>query len=77
MIDAFNHDMPFDEFLVEQLAGDLLLQTEHQALNNRRLIATSFLALGIKIDAEQDPEKKTRPTLSMNNSIRWAGLFWA
>ena len=58
VIDAFNHDMPFDEFLVEQLAGDLLLQTEHQALNNRRLIATSFLALGIKIDAEQDPEKK-------------------
>ena len=58
VIDAFNRDMPFDDFLVEQLAGDLLEQTEQESLNNRRLIATSFLALGIKIDAEQDPEKK-------------------
>jgi hypothetical protein len=37
VIDAFNHDMPFDQFTVQQLAGDLLpTPTESQ------LIATAF-----------------------------------
>ncbi|MCH2612416.1 MAG: DUF1553 domain-containing protein [Pirellulales bacterium] len=58
VIDAFNRDTPFNDFIVEQLAGDLLPPSDDLARDNRHIIATTFLALGIKIDAEQDQEKK-------------------
>ena len=47
VIDAFNRDLPFDRFLTEQVAGDLLAcdTSEERA---RLLIATGFLALGPK-----------------------------
>jgi hypothetical protein len=47
VIDAFNADLPYDEFLRGQLAGDLLRHTgpSDQA---RKLVATGFLALGPK-----------------------------
>ncbi|MEX2117968.1 MAG: PSD1 and planctomycete cytochrome C domain-containing protein [Pirellulales bacterium] len=47
VIDAVNADMPFDRFLVEQIAGDLL-PYESDAQRARLLIATGFLALGPK-----------------------------
>ncbi|MEL6253708.1 MAG: PSD1 and planctomycete cytochrome C domain-containing protein [Bacteroidota bacterium] len=37
VIDAFNQDMPFDQFTIEQLAGDLLPQADTQ-----QLLATAF-----------------------------------
>ncbi|MBB75798.1 MAG: hypothetical protein CMJ75_14930 [Planctomycetaceae bacterium] len=58
VIDAFNQDRPFDEFLREQVAGDLLPDEGDLALRNQHITATAFLALGIKIAAEQDQEKK-------------------
>ena len=58
VIDAFNQDLPFDEFVREQLAGDLLPDPRDAAITNRRLTATTYLAMGIKIDAEKDGEKK-------------------
>ena len=47
VIDAFNADLPYDEFLEAQVAGDLL---EHAgpADQARKIIATGFLALGPK-----------------------------
>ena len=38
VIDAFNHDMPFDQFTVQQLAGDLMPSSS----DPDRLIATAF-----------------------------------
>lgn len=49
---AFNEDKPFDRFLIEQLAGDLLPDK-----NEETLVATGFLALGARVLAEQDKEK--------------------
>jgi hypothetical protein len=37
LIDAFNRDMPYDSFLIEQLAGDLLPDP-----SDRQLLATAF-----------------------------------
>ncbi len=47
VIDAFNADKPFDRFITEQLAGDLLPAQDH-AERARLLIATGFLAFGAK-----------------------------
>jgi hypothetical protein len=47
VIDAFNHDKPYDQFLREQIAGDLL-PSRTDAEKAEHLIATGFLALGVK-----------------------------
>lgn len=47
VIDAFNEDMPYDRFVVEQLAGDLL-PSKNDAEHDKHLIATGFLAIGTK-----------------------------
>ncbi len=54
VIDAFNRDLPYDRFLTEQLAGDLL-PSENDAERARLHIATGFLALGPKGLAEFNP----------------------
>ncbi|ADG67720.1 protein of unknown function DUF1549 [Planctopirus limnophila DSM 3776] len=47
VIDAFNKDKPFDRFIAEQVAGDLLpYSSESERIEN--LVATGFLALGVK-----------------------------
>ncbi len=47
VIDAFNKDKPYDQFLLEQIAGDLL-KDEGGRMKDERLIATGFLALGMR-----------------------------
>ncbi len=44
VIDSLNRDLPYDRFLLEQLAGDLL-PYEDQSEKNRQTIATGYLAL--------------------------------
>ena len=56
VVNALNKDKPYDQFLREQLAGDLL-QSPDQSTRNERLIATGFLNLGPKILAEVDAKK--------------------
>ena len=47
VIDAVNADVPFDRFVREQIAGDLLPATDDKD-RDRQLTATGFLALGVK-----------------------------
>jgi hypothetical protein len=54
VIRSFNHDKPYDEFLREQIAGDLLPDA---ADNPDRLTGTGFLVLGPKLLAEPDKQK--------------------
>jgi hypothetical protein len=56
VVGAFNHDLPYDRFVQEQLAGDLLPAATDEA-RRRQDIATGFLALGPKMLAEDDPAK--------------------
>lgn len=45
VIEAFNRDLPYDQFLTHQLAGDLLPAKTAQQ-RREQLIATGFLAIG-------------------------------
>jgi hypothetical protein len=54
VIDGVNADMPFDRFLQEQIAGDLL-PYENDAERARLLVATGFLAVGTKNLDEGNP----------------------
>lgn len=56
VIDSFNADKPYDQFIQEQIAGDLLL-AKTDAQWQEHLIATGFLALGPKSLAEQNPRQ--------------------
>lgn len=56
VIDSFNANLPYDQFVREQLAGDLI-PSEVAEERNRRLAATGFLAIGPKMLAEDDPAK--------------------
>ena len=54
VIDAVNADLPFDRFVIEQIAGDLL-PSGNDAERARLLIATGFLAIGPKNLDEMNP----------------------
>ena len=54
VIDAVNADVPYDRFITEQLAGDLL-PAKDDAERARLLIATGFLAIGAKGLNEMNP----------------------
>lgn len=56
VIDAFNDDKPYDEFIREQIAGDLIKTSDDREWSDN-LIATGFLALGPKSIAEQNPRQ--------------------
>ena len=57
VIDSLNRDIPYDRFIREQVAGDLLPSDTPGEVNVRGLVATGFLALGPKLIAEQDKVK--------------------
>ena len=57
VIDAFNRDLPYDQFIVEQLAGDLLPTTDDLNARIRRMTATGYLMIGPKALAETDKEQ--------------------
>jgi mono/diheme cytochrome c family protein len=60
VVNAFNSDKPYDRFVAEQLAGDLLSRQpgEPDEANFERLTATGFLSIGPKMLADDDPKKK-------------------
>ena len=53
VIEAFNGDLPYDQFLRQQLAGDLLKATSVDA-QRRNLIATTYLMMGDTLLENQD-----------------------
>ena len=65
VVKAMREDKPYDRFLLEQIAGDLLVSPDADHSNGptagtesfESLIATGFLCLGAKMLAEDDPVK--------------------
>lgn len=59
VIKKMNEDLPLDEFIVQQIAGDLLPVPEDELTAGDLLTATGMLVIGPKMLAEQDKEKMT------------------
>jgi mono/diheme cytochrome c family protein len=58
VVNSLNKDKPYDQFLIEQIAGDLLPTEEvDEATRHERIIATGFLMIGPKVLAEVDETK--------------------
>ncbi len=57
VVNSLNADKPYDQFLREQIAGDLLPPTDDVKVKRERLAALGFLALGPKLLAEPDKQK--------------------
>ena len=56
VIEAYNKDMPIDQFFREQIAGDLL-PASSDADRRQKIVATGFLMVGPKMLSERDKEK--------------------
>ena len=56
VVEALNRDVPYDQFVRQQLAGDLL-PSASPGERRRNLIATGFMSLGPKVLAEVDEVK--------------------
>ncbi|MFM7562335.1 MAG: DUF1549 domain-containing protein, partial [Planctomycetota bacterium] len=56
VIDSFNADVPFNDFVRQQVAGDLL-DARNDKEKSRNLVATGFLAIGPKSLNEQKPRQ--------------------
>ncbi len=73
VIKAFNDDMPFDEFTIEQLAGDLLPNA-----TKSQIIATAYHRnTGINEEGGSDPEQfRNEATVDRTNTTAtvWLGL---
>lgn len=54
VVEAFNDDMPYNQFVREQLAGDILAADPNSGVGFRGVVATGFLALGKKALAQKD-----------------------
>jgi hypothetical protein len=57
VVRAFNADTPYDRFILEQLAGDLLSQIGNPERDTDQVLATGFLMVGPKALAEADIEQ--------------------
>lgn len=59
VIRSFNEDKPFDQFIVEQLAGDLL-PAKNLSEKRAQMAGLGFLSVGPKMLACDDPDKMRR-----------------
>jgi len=67
VIDSFNGDKPYDQFLREQIAGDLL-PADSQAVRNEQTIATGFIALSRRFGAGEGA-----PHLTIEDTLETTG----
>ena len=57
VVRALNNDMPYDQFILHQIAGDLLPNPNGSSVYGDGLIATGFLCMGNYDDQESDKDR--------------------
>src|SRR5579862_2812350 len=66
VVNAFNRDLPYDDFIRHQIAGDLLPPQEPGGVNVDGIIASGFLAIGEWGIQDDNPEKMVWDTADEN-----------
>ncbi len=56
VVDAFNRDLPYTDFIKYQIAGDLLQPREPDKINKDALVATGMLAIADFVPGDTDKE---------------------
>ncbi|MCB9940583.1 MAG: PSD1 domain-containing protein [Planctomycetaceae bacterium] len=74
VIDALNNDLPFDQFIAQQIAGDLLPAADGDQ-RDRQVIATGFLALGPKSLEELNRELFLMDTIDEQIDVISRGIL--
>jgi hypothetical protein len=74
VIKAFNEDLPFNEFVKQQVAGDLL-PSVNLAQRDGRLVAAGFMALGPKSVEERKKDEFTMDVIDEQIDIVTRGII--
>jgi hypothetical protein len=74
VMDAFNADLPYDQFIAQQIAGDLL-PADSGEQRDRQVIATGFLALGPKSLEEPNRELFLMDTIDEQIDVISRGIL--
>ena len=74
VIDVLNNDLPYDEFIRQQIAGDLL-PADDDRQRDRQMIATAFLALGPKSLEERNRELFQMDTIDEQIDVICRGIL--
>jgi len=56
VVSAFNRDLPYDDFITRQLAGDLHQPSDPAKIDTEALVATGFLAIADFVPGDVDKE---------------------
>jgi hypothetical protein len=57
VVNALNRDLPYDQFIINQIAGDLIPPKEPDVINISGIVATGMLAIGNWGGGDADKEK--------------------
>lgn len=57
VVRSLNNDKPYDQFLTEQLAGDLLPPAKDRQAYMDQIVAPAFLSIGAWFDMDTDPNR--------------------
>ena len=57
VVNAFNHDLPYDQFVLQQIAGDILATNEAGQFDPDKVVATGVMAIGEWGTGDADKEK--------------------
>ena len=74
VIEAFNADLPFDQFVTQQLAGDLLEASSIDA-RRRNLVATTFLMMGDALLENQNKKQLDMDVVDEQLDVIGKGLL--
>ena len=57
VVNSFNRDLPYDQFVIQQIAGDLLPPPETDGIDTNAVIATGMYAIGNWGNGDADKDK--------------------